>query len=197
VSAGHLVGRSAAIAKDVKQPRFEPVALLVPRQGAVEPDERFLNDVFGFVRVVKDPARKPKAPWIVRLHDGRERVDVTELGSIYRRRIDGGGLSRSLQRNGSRRRSLAIDAGGLTGRMARESPIAGFRGYGSWVWREFGLRGLRGSKIFLQRSALAASKLIAAPPHRSAFCTARDPIPHARFPFVFCGLAETITVVPK
>jgi hypothetical protein len=108
VPTHHLVRRSTAIPEDVKQPRLEPVPLLVPRQRAIQANERFLHHVFGIVGVMEHATCKPKTSWIVRFYDGRERVDVAELGSADRRRIYGGGLSGTLQSDCSRREGLDI-----------------------------------------------------------------------------------------
>ena len=98
--------------------------LLVPRQSAIQADKCFLNNVLGVVGVVQHPARKPQTSWVIRLHDGRERVDIAKLCPAYRRRVDGGGLSRSLQSDCSRRWSLDIRVTtGLTGVVARRSLI--------------------------------------------------------------------------
>jgi hypothetical protein len=108
VATHDLVRRSTAVPKDVKQPRFEAMTLLVAWQRTVQANERFLHHVFGIVGVMEHATCKPKTSRIVRFHDGRERVDVAELGSANRRRIYGGGLSGTLQSDCSRREGLDI-----------------------------------------------------------------------------------------
>jgi len=54
---------------------------------------------------------------MVRLHDGGERIDVAELGSTYRRWIEGRGESGTLQRKRGRGQVVASAccSSGLTG----------------------------------------------------------------------------------
>ena len=88
----HGIRGTAHISKNLKQPGLESLSLLVPRQRAVQANERLLHHVLGVIRTPQHRAREPQTPLMICLHDCRERVDIAELGAAENRRVEDGCL---------------------------------------------------------------------------------------------------------
>src|SRR5580765_1601185 len=87
------IRRATAIAEDLKEPRLEPLPLLVTRKRAVQTHEGVLHHVFRVVGIPQHRARKAETARVIRVDDLGERVNVSELGASDRPRWAAGGLS--------------------------------------------------------------------------------------------------------